>query len=461
MRYFLSSLEEAQQKLSNKQLKVAVIGQGKMGLPISVILLNTGYTVVGVDINQELVDKINEGVKVLPEEPGVDDGIKLGIEQGKYICSTDLQESIAEADILLIIIPLILDDDKNPHLEHGIELMKNIGTSLTEGQLVITETTLPIGTTNGIFKPILEKESGLTVGKDFGLGFSPERTYSGRVILDVVENYPKIVGGTNKKTTDRMASFYETFALKGTIMMSSTTAAEAVKVFKGAYRDVNIAIANELAKIADAMELDFYEIREAINSEPEANILKTGAGVGGHCIPVYPHFLIKNAKDKGIDAKLISSGREVNTKMPDYIVSKLESSLKQLGKKIEDSKIVLLGLAYRGNVKEHRYSPSLDVIKLLKDRKSVITLNDPLYTSGEINEITDVSFQKDSLHSITNADAIILLTDHHQYKSLKIKDFDDLASKPYVLFDTRNMIEEEEIVDTTKRIILRLGKQSS
>ncbi|MCG3224831.1 MAG: nucleotide sugar dehydrogenase [Candidatus Heimdallarchaeota archaeon] len=354
MKYFLSSQEEVQQKLTNKQLKVAVIGQGKMGLPISVILLDAGYTVVGIDINQELVDKINKGIEVLPEEPSVDKGIKIGLEQVKYKCTTNLQDSISDVDILLIIIPLILDDDKNPHLEPLIALMKNIGSSLTEGQLIITETTLPIGTTADVFRSILEEESGLIAGKDFGLGFSPERTYSGRVIQDVVENYPKIVGGTNKKTTDRMSMFYETFAKKGTIKMSSTTAAEAVKVFKGAYRDINIAIANELAKIADVMELDFYEIREAVNSEPFANILKPGAGVGGHCIPVYSHFLINNAKDKGLNAKLITSGREVNTEMPAYIVSKLESSLQQLGKKIEDSKIVLLGLAYRGNVKEHR-----------------------------------------------------------------------------------------------------------
>ena len=260
--------QEATDTLSKRNLKITVIGQGRMGLPISVVFLNAGYDVIGVDINPSLVEKANNGEIELIGEPGVKEGIKNAVAKGKYSCTLHLKEAIEQADIIIIIIPLILDDDKNPKLAPLTNLIGQIGEMLKEGQIVITETTLPVGTSEEIFKPILEEKSGLIAGNDFGLGFSPERTYSGRVIEDVTVRYPKIVGGINKKSTERMAKFYETFVEKGTIKMSSVTAAEAVKVFKGVYRDINIAIANEFAKLAEGMKLNFYEIREAVNSEP-------------------------------------------------------------------------------------------------------------------------------------------------------------------------------------------------
>ena len=457
MRYFLKDDDEADTVLKNRTLTITVIGQGKMGLPISVVFLRAGYKVIGVDINKELVDRINEGKIQLAEEPGVEEGIKLGLKQEKYFATLNLEEAVKKADILIIIIPLILDEAKNPHLEPMLELFRNIGSVLERGQLVITETTLPINTTEGKFMPILEKESNLKAGVDFGLGFSPERTYSGQVIKDVENNYPKIIGGINEYTTKRMASFYETFVKQGTIQMSSATAAEAVKVFKGAYRDINIAIANELAKIAEILKLDFNEIRDAVNSEPSGNILKAGAGVGGHCIPVYPHFLINDAKEKGLDAKLIRSGREVNTSMPDHVISKVQDALIKLNKKIDDSKITILGLAYRGNVKEHRYSPSLDIINKLKQKGTKVVLNDPYYTIEEIKRIVDVEAEKNLEKAIIDSDCIILLTDHNEYKGLNLEFLDKLTQKPYVLMDTRNIIPEDKKNKENKRIHLKIG----
>lgn len=457
MKYFLMNDQEAIDALSKRNLTITVIGQGRMGLPISVIFLNAGYNVIGVDINPSLVEKANKGEIKLIGEPGVEEGIKDGVVNGKYSCTLNHIEAINQADIIIIIIPLILDDDKNPNLTPLTNLMSQMGSVLKKGQIVITETTLPIGTTEDIFKLILEEKSGLIAGNDFGLGFSPERTYSGRVIEDITVRYPKIVGGINQKSTERIAMFYETFVQKGTIKMSSTKAAESVKVFKGVYRDINIAIANEFAKLAENMNLNFYEIRNAVNSEPFGNIMLPGAGVGGHCIPVYPHFLMKNAKNAGLEINLTKTGREVNLSMARHVVERVQQGLELFNKKLTDSKIVILGLAYRGNVKEHRYSPSLEVAKLLNEINGSVVLNDPLYEENEIKDVIDIKFQKDIKASLENADCIIVLTDHDEYKNLSLNEIDEIASKKYVIMDTRNIFEKNKQDMTKNRILLKIG----
>ncbi|MFW9853004.1 MAG: nucleotide sugar dehydrogenase, partial [Candidatus Thorarchaeota archaeon] len=432
-------------------------GQGRMGLPISVVFLKAGYKVIGVDVNPELVEKAAKGYIQLIGEPGVDEGIKEGVTNGRYTCTLSHEEAIKQADIIIIIIPLILDENKNPNLSPLINLMQQIGTVLEEGQLVITETTLPIGTSEEIFKPILEEKSGLIAGNDFGLGFSPERTYSGRVIEDVTLRYPKIVGGINRKTTERMSMFYETFVEKGTIKMSSVTAAEAVKVFKGVFRDINIAIANEFAKLAESMKLNFYEIREAVNSEPFGNIMLPGAGVGGHCIPVYPHFLMENAKKVGLDLNLVKTGREINLSMAKHVIDKTQKALALFNKNLSDSKIVILGLAYRGNVKEHRYSPSLEIIKLLKEANANVILSDPFYEEQEIMEEIGISFQKDTRIALEKADCIIVLTDHDEYKNLPLTEIDQITNRPYVIVDTRNIWKKDKQESTESRLLLKIG----
>ena len=457
MKYFLMNQQEAEEVLAEKSLTIAVIGQGRMGLPISVVFLEAGYKVIGVDVNPLLVEKASKGEIQLAGEPGVDEGIKKGVAEGHYFCTLSHEEAIRQADIIIIIIPLILDEEKNPNLTPLTDLMNQIGKVLEKGQIVITETTLPIGTSEEIFKPILEEKSGLKAGKDFGLGFSPERTYSGRVIEDVTVRYPKIVGGINQRSTERMAMFYETFVQKGTIKMSSTKAAEAVKVFKGVYRDINIAIANEFAKLAEGMKLNFYEIREAVNSEPFGNIMLPGAGVGGHCIPVYPHFLIENARKIDLELNLVKTGRITNTSMTIHVIEKVKNGLALYHRKISDSKIVILGLAYRGNVKEHRYSPSLEIIRILKEMNANVTLCDPFYEEEEIEKEIGIKFQKDTKIALEKADCIIILTDHDEFKSISLEDVDQLASKPYVVMDTRNIWKKNKQEYTENRLLLKIG----
>ena len=454
MKYFEMNNDSAVQSIRNRSLTIAVFGQGKMGLPISVVFLNAGYKVIGVDINQTLVDNLNRGITPDIREPGVEEGIKSAIESKKYRATLSIEEALRGSDIIVIIIPIILDDNHIPNLSPLTELMERIGQNLQKGHLVIQETTLPVGTTENVLLPILEIHSGLTAGSDFGLGFSPERTYTGKVLEDITDNYPKIIGGINVKTTERMALFYKSFVERGVIKMSSPKAAEAAKVFKGVFRDINIAIANELSKIAEKLEIDYYEVRDAVNSEPSGNLLLPGAGVGGHCIPVYPHFLIQSAKNLGIKPTLITAGRDVNTSMPQFIVEKIEQSLENIGKNLNESKIALLGLSYRGNVKEHRYSPTLDIIKLLKELQVDVYLHDPLYNLEEIQKITRVNFVDNLEEILLHADCIVLLADHRDYEESLISKMDKYARKPYIFIDTRKTYD---VVNTEERKVYHIG----
>lgn len=454
MKFFAMNSDDATKALANRDLTIAVFGMGKMGLPIAVTFLEAGYSVVGVDINKELVDLLNQGVAPVIGEPGVEEGIRKAFNEKKFFATLSTEEALVSADIIVIIIPIIVDDNKQPKLEPLTNLMKEIGKHLIKGHLIIQETTLPIGTTERVLKPILEENSGLICGKDFGLGFSPERTYSGRVIADIITNYPKIVGGVDDQSTERISLFYDTFVEKGVIKMSSATTAEAVKVFKGVYRDLNIAIANELARIAEKIDVNFYEVRDAVNSEPAGNILMPGAGVGGHCIPVYPHFLLQNIRDLGIDSEFIVSGRKVNTDMPQHVVEKIKEELLNINRDLEKSKIVLLGLAYRGNVKEHRYSPTIDIIKNLKNTNANVWLHDPLYTKEELETIIDVKTMEDLQLILKEADCVVLLADHSVYKSITLQEIDALTNTPYIFLDTRNIVTEKS---TENRKIVMIG----
>ena len=443
------------QSIKNRSLTIAVVGQGKMGLPISAVLLKAGYKVVGVEIDEELVENINKGIFQEIREPGVLEAIKLGLQSNKYYASISIEETLISADIIIIVIPIVLDENNIPNLTPITELYENLGQNLQVGQLIIQETTLPIGTTEDVLLPILEIHSGLTAGKDFGLGFSPERSYIGKVLEDITKNYPKIIGGIDSKSTERIALFFDSFVEKGVIRMSSPRAAEAVKVFKGVFRDINIAIANELSKVCEKLDLDFFEIRHAVNSEPSGNILLPGAGVGGHCIPVYPHFFIQAAKNLGIQPNLVKAGREVNLSMPQHVVNKITQNLEFYDKKLNIAKIVLLGLSYRGNVKEYRYSPTLEIIDILNNIEVDVYLHDPLFTNSEVREITSVNFTNDLQKALVHADCIVLLADHKEYDESLVSKMDLLANKPYIFIDTRNKFDIEE---TTERKIDYLGK---
>lgn len=311
--------------------------------------------------------------------------------------------------------------------------------------MIILESSVPPGTTEGVIKNILEKNSGLEAGKDFGLAFSPERVMSGSIIEDFTTKYPKIVGGLNESSSNTVIALYSTVIKNKIIKVRDAKTAETIKVFKGIYRDVNIALANELALISEKLGLDVIEIINAANTEPYSNIHLPGAGVGGHCIPFYPYFVIDVANKMGITPSLTKAARNINEDMPNHVVELIKDGLKEAGKSLKTSKIAIFGLTFRGDVKVCINSPASEVITKLKATEAKLIAYDPLLEKDEVKMHFDVSFVSKAEQAAMDADCIVIITAHSVFKSLKINDFTKIMKMPGVIVDARQIFDPEEV----------------
>jgi len=415
-------------------LKICVIGLGKIGLPLAAQYASKGFRVIGCDINPEVVDSINRGISHIRGEPGLDERIGDSVKKGLLSATTDTVKAVRESDVIVVIVPLVVDKEGNIDYSTIDSVTETISKGLKRDSLVIYETTLPVGDTRDRMIPILER-SGLKAGRDFYVVFSPERVSSG-VMFRYLREIPKIVGGIDEESTRRGVEFYKRVLDSEVISVTSSEAAEATKLFGMVYRDVNIALANEFARFCQARGLDVVEIIGASNTNPHSHILTPGIGVGGHCAPVYPYFLIKNASDLEIDLILAKNARRINDGMPEHAVNLLGKELKDL----DGKNVLILGIAYRGGVKETFLSPSLSVIEHLKDRGANVYVNDPLFSKEEIEKL-GVEFA--DLKNLNALDAVILVTDHKEYKNLDLKNLREKGVK--VIVDGRNFLEKEKI----------------
>ncbi|NYZ76220.1 nucleotide sugar dehydrogenase, partial [Candidatus Micrarchaeota archaeon] len=292
--------------LRRGDITFSVYGIGKMGLPLAAILADKGARVIGVGRSRETIGKLNKGISDI-DEPGLGELVRKNVKAGRFSATNDAVGASRQSDVKIILVPTLLDEENNPDLEAVKSVSKSIAAGLQKGDLVILESTAPPGTTENVIKPILEK-SGLKAGRDFGLAHCPERTSSGRAIIDILGAYPKIVGGIDKKSAEACEAIYPVVNKKGVIIVKNLKTAEAVKVVEGVYRDVNIALANQLAVIFDELGVDSYEAFLTANTQPYSNMHMPGTGVGGHCIPVYPYFITKITKN---DSSLLKLAREV------------------------------------------------------------------------------------------------------------------------------------------------------
>ncbi len=360
------------------EFKASVFGLGKAGLSLAAVIANSGIKVTGVDVNSKVVESINSGKTTIPEEPGLDELVKKNI--GKtLVATTNGEDAVKQSNVHVIIVPLFIDEQKNPRYEHVLAVAKIISKRLKKGDLVVLETTAPVGTTDTIIRTALEEKSGLKLG-EFFLAHSPERIMTGYSISRYKE-FPKIVGGVDEKSGEVAERFYKNFCSK-VIKVSDAKTAELVKIAEGVYRDVNIAIANELLQVSEAYGINFWEMRKAASHE-YCNILEAGIGVGGHCIPVYPHFLLKDKSLKDI-TQLTKIAREVNDSMAEYIAKK---ALEIAGK---NGKILVIGLTYREGVKETAYTRSKALINELKKVGATVSAIDPLLSPEEIKKEFEV-----------------------------------------------------------------------
>jgi nucleotide sugar dehydrogenase len=415
-------------------MTVTVVGLGKIGLPLAVQFARKGETVLGADINQETVDLINRGMEPFPEEANLQEYLAEVVKDGKLIASTSTTKCVEKSDVVIVVVPLFVNENAEPDFKAMDSATEEIANGLQRGTLVAYETTLPVGTTRNRFTKALEKISGLTVGTDFYVVFSPERVLTGRVFTDL-RKYPKIVGGVTKKCSEVGEEFYarvlefntrdDLSRKNGVWVLDSCESAEFVKLAETTYRDVNIGLANQFAKFADTMNLNVYNVIEAANSQPYAFIHQPGVAVGGHCIPIYPKFYLWNDPS----ATIVSSARECNEAMPAYLLSKVREHFGDL----TGINVLILGASYRPNVKELAFSGVFSVFDSLKASGAKVEVYDPLYSSHELSKAglkgleTELEKFETVIIQTANPDFINMLASRETFQNLD------------AIFDGRNL----------------------
>ncbi|NUU31075.1 nucleotide sugar dehydrogenase [Arthrobacter sp. C9C5] len=395
-------------------MKIAVIALGKIGLPLAVQFASKGHEVVGVDVNRQVVDLINAGTEPFPGEAQLQEKLSELVPAGKLRATTDYADAVPEADVVVLVVPLFVDADANPDFGWMDAATAELGKHLTPGTLVSYETTLPVGTTRTRWKPALESASGLVEGQDFHLVFSPERVLTGRVFADL-RKYPKLVGGLSEAGAAKAVEFYEAVLdfdertdlarPNGVWDLGSAEASELSKLAETTYRDVNIGLANQFARYAATAGIDIYQVIEAANSQPYSHIHTPGIAVGGHCIPVYPRLYLWNDPE----ATVVRAARAANADMPSYTIGLLEGAFGDL----TGARVVVLGAAYRGGVKETAFSGVFDAVKALEQRGAAALVHDPLYTDEELQKLGFEPY-----HLGEPVDAAVVQADHAEYRTL-------------------------------------------
>jgi nucleotide sugar dehydrogenase len=401
--------------MPERKTAVAVIGAGKMGLPLACVIAGNGACVIACDANPRVVDAINRGAPLL-NEPGVAEGVRALVAEGRLRASTDTVAAVAQSDVVIVIVPVLLTQEREADTSIIESVSAQIAQGMRAGTMVSYETTLPIGGTRRL-APLLER-GGLKAGEGFDLVFSPERVKS-RSVLQTLSRTPKVVGGSTPAAAERAARFYGEYLGAPVINVGTLEAAEMVKLAGMIYRDANIALANELACYCEADGLDAFDIIRAANTDGEAALLQPGIGVGGHCTPVYPYFAIHDARRRGMPLRMVEEGRRLNEEQPAHAVALLERALGTL----EGARVLILGLAFRPLVKEQTCSPAFAVRDALRERGAVPLLHDPLYTP---EEVCAAGFEPGSPDEGPAPAALVLNTAHPAYGDL---DFPALAGR--------------------------------
>ena len=413
---------------------VALVGLGKIGLPLAVQFARKGWNVIGCDVATSVVEAVNAGRSHIREEPGLAEGVATEAAAGRLRATTETSAAVAEAGVVVVIVPLMIDPDGG--VDFGIldSATQAVAAGLREGTLVVYETTLPVGTTRRRLRPILEEKSGLKTGTGFQLAFSPERLYAGRVFEDL-RKYPKIVGGVDPSSTERAVEFYRSVLDAEVWAVENTETAEFAKLAETTYRDVNIALANELALYGATREVNVGQAFRAANSQPFSHIHRASIGVGGHCIPVYPHFLLADASNGELD--LVRIGRRTNDAMAEHAIASLERTLGGL----KGRRVLVLGAAYRENVKELAFSTAITIIELLRQRGAHALVHDPLF---EPRELAGLEAESADMSGKVPVDAVIVQAFHNQFRALDWSRFEGLR----VVFDGRGALDPDEIRKT-------------
>jgi UDP-N-acetyl-D-glucosamine dehydrogenase len=413
-------------KIKNKSAKVGIIGLGYVGLPLAVEFAESGFKVTGFDISVEKVKLINKGVSYIDDIPN--ERVAPLVKSGNLKALTD-DRQLSKMDCVSICVPTPLSKTKDPDISYILAACKWVKANLHKDMLIVLESTTYPGTTDEVIKPILE-ESGLVAGRDFYLAFSPERVDPGNAVY-TTKNTPRVVGGITKKCSQIAKTYYEQ-VIPNIHAVSSTGAAEMVKLLENTFRSVNIGLVNEVAVMCHRLGMDVWEIINAAATKPFGFMpFYPGPGLGGHCIPIDPHYLSWKLKTLNYYARFIELAGDINSHMPEWVIERIIALLNDQGKSVKGSKIVILGVAYKKNIMDVRESPALDVMELLEGFGAKISYNDPYVPSIKLNKACLKSV-KLAAPLLKESDLTIILTDHTDY------DYQWVVDNSKLIFDTRN-----------------------
>jgi UDP-N-acetyl-D-mannosaminuronic acid dehydrogenase len=427
------SLEKIISSIKERRQSLAVVGCGYVGLPTAALFADAGFDITAVDIKPEIIEAANCGVSMI-NESGLDEILLRNVNAGRFKALSNSPEIFSQVDGIIVSVQTLIDRNNDPDLSFLLKALDEIGANLKKGALVVVGSTVPPGTMLDLVKPNLENKSGLEAEVDFYLAYVPERIAPGKALKEFVES-PRLIGGVGVKSTRIAAELFGTVCEK--VIESDAATAEIAKLAENTFRDVNIAFANQLALISEESGVDVVEVIKQANTHPRVNIHTSGPGVGGPCLTKDPYLLVYKTKNQ--NPNIIETARNVNDYMAKHILKITSDTLANAGKEIKKSKVTVAGLAYKADVNDSRCTPSKPVIHQLKELGSEITIYDPYCKTAFGLEIADSLNQ-----ALENSDCLIIMTDHREFKNIKLADLKGVMNVEPVIIDCRRIIDPKE-----------------
>ncbi|MCV7223765.1 nucleotide sugar dehydrogenase [Mycolicibacterium elephantis] len=421
---------------------IAIVGFGYIGTVIGAVLADRGWPVTGIDVRQNVVDEINLGKTTVPE-PGLDELVANSVRMGRLRATSDFG-ALADNDFVIVTVGTPLGPDYEPIVDDIKAAARAVGEHVRTGHLIVLKSTVPPDTTENLVRPILEEASGLRAGVDFGLAFCPERIAEGQAIHELT-SIPVVVGAVDERSARACATLWRHALGVDSVVVDDPRTAEMVKLADNLWVDLNVALANELAKLCDQLGMDALQVIEAANTMPKGgapvNILRPSMGVGGYCLTKDPWFLNHLGQSVGLDLAIPRTSRTVNDTMPAYTYGLLTELLAAQGKTIETSKIAVLGIAFKNNTGDCRLTPTKYIVSMLEESGCQLSVHDPWVVDEEAHAVTKIPLTPDIESAVKDADALMVLAGHRQFHQIPLTKLADLTSVECVFLDGRNSFD--------------------